>query len=295
MRFIRRSSERGDATVVFLIAILLGFLAVVAGLSDDLNRRIRFVQADDQAAYVRELADRLRTAYDNVLRSRGNASYANQALIVLDNPGTISSIQLLTALGESNPRYNLQAWVSDLQTFSPCSDAISCTGVSGQLTGRKIVLWIPPESSADTSGQNASGQWVPDPKVSIWEVVDGATLQGLIYGDTMHTFDRLVHWLQQYYGARFIKGGGVTADNPFRSSDCADSLSQSGLPCVDTLSTASSALLEATGLSAADLVDGWNVPIKVSNPTSSATLNLSTTQTQSNGQVFTVSRQVGSP
>lgn len=294
MRFAWRSGERGDATVVFLIAILLGFLAVVAGLSDDLNRRVRFGRTDDQAAYVKELADRLQTAYDNVLRSRGSAGYTNQPLFLLDNPGTISSTQLLTALGEPNPRYNLQAWVSSLQTLSPCSDTTNCTGVSGQLTSRKIVLWIPPESSTDTSGINGSGQWLPDPKVSIWEIVDGATLQGVIYGDTMHTFDRLVHWLQQYYGARFIKGGGISANNPFRSSDCADTLSQSGLPCIDSPSTASAALIEATGLSMTDLVDGWGVPIQVSNPTA-GTLNLSATQTQSNGQVFTVSRQVGSP
>lgn len=295
MHFTGRSAEQGGATLLFLMAILLGFLAVAVSLSDDVNRRLRLTRTDDQTAYVKELADRLNTAYDNLLRSRGTASYASQAMIVLDNPGTISGSQLLTALGENSPRYNVQAWVSDLKTFSPCTDASSCTGVSGQLASRKIYLWIKPESGVDTSGPNASGQWVPDLAVTIWEVVDGQMLQGVIYGDTMHTFDRLVQWFQQYYAASLIAGGSVTAMNPFRSTDCSDALAQQGLPCIDSASAASTTVLQATGLSASDLVDAWGFPIQLSNPTSATTLNLVSTQTQSNGQIFTVNRQIDSP
>jgi hypothetical protein len=294
MHFTGRSAEQGGTTLLFLMAILLGFLAVAVSLSDDVNRRLRLARTDDQAAYVKELADRLNTAYDNLLRSRGAASYASQAMIVLDNPGTISGSQLLTALGETNPRYNVQAWVSDLKTFSPCTDASSCTGVSGQLASRKIYFWIPPESVTDTSGPNATGQWVADPAVTIWEVVDGQMLQGVIYGDTMHTFDRLVQWFQQYYAARLVEGGG-TALNLFRSADCSDALAQQGLPCIDSASSALTTVLQATGLSASDLVDAWGFPIQLSNPTSATTLNLVSTQTQSNGQIFTVNRQIDSP
>lgn len=294
MHFTGRSAEQGGATLLFLMAILLGFLAVAVSLSDDVNRRLRLTRTDDQAAYVKELAERLNTAYDNLLRSRGTASYASQAMIVLDNPGTISGTQLLTALGETNPRYNVQAWVSDLKTFSPCSDASSCTGVSGQLASRKVYFWILPESDVDASGPNASGQWVPDPAVTIWEVVDGQILQGVIYGDTMHTFDRLVQWFQQYYAARLVEGGG-TALNLFRSADCSDALAQQGLPCIDSASSASTTVLQATGLSASDLVDAWGFPIQLRNSTSATTLNLMSTQTQSNGQTFTVNRQIDTP
>lgn len=294
MHFTGRSSEQGGATLLFLMAILLGFLAVAVSLSDDVNRRLRLTRTDDQAAYVKELANRLNNAYDNLLRSRGTASYASQAMIVLDNPGTISGTQLLSALGETNPRYNVQAWVSDLKTYSPCTDASSCTGVSGQLASRKIYLWIMPESGVDTSGPNASGQWVADPAVTIWEVVDGQMLQGVIYGDTMHTFDRLVQWFQQYYAARLVEGGG-TALNLFRSADCSDAMAQQGLPCIDSASSASTTVLQATGLSASDLVDAWGFPIQLRNSTSATTLNLVSTQTQSNGQIFTVNRQIDTP
>lgn len=294
MHFTGRSAEQGGATLLFLMAILLGFLAVAVSLSDDVNRRLRLTRTDEQAAYVKELADRLNTAYDNLLRSRGTASYTSQAMVVLDNPGTISGTQLLTALGETNPRYNVQAWVSDLKTFSPCSDASSCTGVSGQLASRKVYFWILPESDVDASGPNASGQWVPDPAVTIWEVVDGQILQGVIYGDTMHTFDRLVQWFQQYYAARLVEGGG-TALNLFRSADCSDALAQQGLPCIDSASSASTTVLQATGLSASDLVDAWGFPIQLRNSTSATTLNLMSTQTQSNGQTFTVNRQIDTP
>ena len=292
MHFTRRSGEKGGAALLFLLAILLGFLAIAAGLSDDVNRRIRFALTDDQTAYVKELADRLRATYDNQLRSRGTTGYASLPLVVLDNPGSITGSQLLTALGETNPKYNLRAWVSDLLTFSPCIDAANCTGVSGQLTGRRIVLWIPPESGVDTSGPNASGQWVADPNVTIWEVTDGQILQSSIFGDTLHTYDRLTQWFQQFYASRQLMAGSVSSSNPYQTSDCG-SVSSSGLPCLSSPTTATAAVLAATGLSASDLVDAWGYPIQVSNPT--GTVNLSSTQTQSTGLAFTVSRQVGTP
>jgi hypothetical protein len=292
MHFTRRSGERGGAALLFLLTILLGFLAIAAGLSDDVNRRMRFALADEQTAYVKELAERLRANYDNQLRSRGNTGYASLPLVVLDNPGSITGSQLLTALGEINPKYNLRAWVSDLLTFSPCNDSASCTGVSGQLTGRRIVLWIPPESGVDTSGPNASGHWVADPNVIIWEVTDGQILQSSIFGDTLHTYDRLVQWLQQFYASRQLMAGSVSSNNPYQTSDCG-SVSSSGLPCLNTPTTATAAVLAATGLSASDLVDAWGYPIQVSNP--AGTVNLSSTQTQSTGLAFSVSRQVGTP
>ena len=287
-----RASEQGGATLLFLLAILLGFLAIAAGLSDDVNRRMRFALADEQAAYAKDLADRLRSTYDNQLRTRGGASYSSLPLVVLDNPGEISGTQLLTALGEPSPKYNLKAWVSDLRSFSPCSDAMSCTGVSGQLTGRRIVLWIPPESGIDASGPNASGQWIADPNVSIWEVVDAQILQGSIFGDTVHTYDRLSQWLQQFYASRQLMAGSVTDNNPYQMSDCG-SVASISLPCLATPTSASATFLAATGLSASDMVDGWGFPIQVSNPT--GILNLSSTQTQSTGQAFTLSRQVDTP
>lgn len=286
--------QRGDVTLFMLMAIMLSFLAIAMGLSDDVNRRMRFALTDDQTAYIQMLTGRLKDAYGNLLRSRGNASYTAQPVYILDNPGTISAAQLLSALGEPNPKYNVQAYVSDLKTYSPCTDTTSCTGVTGLLTYRKIYLWIPPESGIDTSGVNASGQWTPDPMVSLWETVDGSIIQSEIYGTTQHAYDRLTQWVQQYFAARQLTGGGVTT-NRFRATDCADSLSQTGLPCMDSATIATAAFLQATGLTASDLVDGWGFPIQISNTSTASVLNLTSTQTQTNGQAFTVTRQILSP
>jgi len=287
-------NQRGDVTLFMLMAIMLGFLAVAMGLSDDVNRRMRYALTDDQTAYIQMLTGRLKDAYGNLLRSRGNASYTAHSVYILDNPGTISAAQLLNALGEPNPKYNVQAYVTDLKTFSPCTDTTSCTGVTGLLTYRKIYLWIPPESGVDTSGVNAAGQWVPDPIVTLWETVDGTILQSEIFGTTQHAYDRLTQWVQQYFAARQLKGGGVST-NRFRAIDCADSLSQTGLPCMDSATTATSVFLQATGLTTSDLVDGWGFPIQISNTASASVINLTSTQTQTNGQAFTVTRQILNP
>ena len=278
MNFTRRSGEKGGAALLFLLAIMLGFLAIAAGLSDDVNRRMRFARDDDQAAYVKELADRLRTSYDNLLRSRGSVGYSSHPLVLLDNPGSITLTQLLIALGETNPKYGLRGSVSDLKTFSPCTDPSNCTGVAGQLTGRRITFYIPHDSYPLV--------------MKYYETVDGEILQRNIFGDTLHAYDRLVQWLQQFYASRQLMAGSVSSNNPYQTSDCG-SVSSSGLPCLNTPTTATAAVLTATGLSASDLVDAWGYPIQVSNP--AGTLTLSSTQTQSTGLAFTVSRQVDTP
>lgn len=243
----RQRTQRGSIALVVLAYMVMLLAVTTAGAAALVHMRLQG-GTDARLAYLR-----------NARMNVADWYRANAATIDAGSDSLSESV-IRSAMGVP-AQYGVQV-ASSVQLGLPCdaSNSPSCVAY------HNIYLWLPAESSVDTSAvDETTGTFTPS-SAAQWVEVSGEAIERQLISSSTDTMTLLQTQLRSFFAASERSDVNQANDtNYFRDSDCSTTFDGS-LPCVDTFADlTTTAIASDLGIDSTNASNAWGYAIQVTN------------------------------